>query len=173
MNNSDKPKFAKAMARCYMAFDKPVNEQQLHLFFELLSEYSADKVVKAFADHTKDPDRGRFFPKPADIIYQIIGTEKQNSDNLTDLAEIEWAKIHAASSRGQEPANISIEARSSLRSLGGAQKVGYTLEKEIPFLKRDFIALFKSITKASSEQLDPCIPCYAELMNRKTQVVVK
>lgn len=173
MIKSDKVEFARAFTACYMAFDKEPNEDQMRVYFDLLSDHKVDDVCLAFRKHIKDPDRGRFFPKVADLIYQITGTEKQQGESLEALAELQWAQIYRASANGVEPGNITVEARSALRSIGGCQKVGYSLEKDVPFLKRDFIALFKSITKASIDQLDESLPCYALLVSKKTQVAVK
>jgi len=173
MTKNDKQEFAKAMTACYMAFDKHQDSNQMAIFFDLLSDYDVVSVCKAFRKHLTDADRGRFFPKPADIIYQITGTEKQQSESLESLAELEWCKIYSSASRGVEPVNITIEARYALRALGGVNKVGYTLEKDIPFLKREFIALVKSITGAKSDQLDKSLPLYSELINKKTQVAVE
>jgi hypothetical protein len=173
MTKNDKQEFAKAMTACYMAFDKQLDANQMGLYFEMLSDYNVNQVTQAFKAHMKDPDRGRFFPKIADVIYQIIGTEKQRSELQETTAELEWAKIYAAASNGAEPRNISVEARSALRSLGGVNKVGYTLEKDIPFLKREFMALHKSIVGCTSDQLDSSLPLYSELVSKKNQVAIK
>ena len=173
MTKNDKLEFAKAFTACYMAFDKDPNTEQMHVYFDLLSDYSVDDVCSAFRAHIKDPDRGRFFPKVADLVYQITGTEKQQGESLEQQAELQWAAIMRAATNGSEPVNISVEARSALRAIGGCQKVGYTLEKEIPFLKREFIALFKSISKAPASQLDKSLPCYDDLITKKQQVTVK
>ena len=173
MNTKQKKEFADSYMATCLAYDKEFNVELAKLYFSDLSEYSIQQVSAAFSKHRKDPDRGRFFPKVADLVYQITGTEKQQGESLDQQAELQWAAIMRAATNGSEPVNISVEARSALRAIGGCQKVGYTLEKEIPFLKREFIALFKSISKAPASQLDESLPCYALLVSKKTQVTVK
>lgn len=173
MNQSDRTDFAKCFAATCLVYDVSPNTDKANAYFSLLSEFSLQQVLRAFSKHPLDPDRGRFFPKPADIVYQITGTEKQQSESLERQAELEWAQIYRASANGNEPKNISIEALAALRSIGGSSKVGYSLEKDIPFLKRDFIVLFKSISQASASQLDESLPCYPLLVSKKTQVAIK
>lgn len=173
MNQNDRTEFAKCFAATCLVYDVAPNSEKANAYFSLLSGFSLQQVLNAFAAHPLEPERGRFFPKPADIVYQIDGTEKQRHDTLEQQAELQWSAIVKASSNGVEPVNISLEARSALRSIGGSHKVGYTLEKDLPFLKKDFIALFKSITAASSDQIDDSIPLSLELKNKKTQVAVK
>lgn len=43
------------------------------LYFRALSEYPLDAVRGALDAHVKDPQRGRWFPKPADLIAQLQG----------------------------------------------------------------------------------------------------
>ena len=173
METNQKKQFADNYMLTCLAYEKEFKAEVANLYFHDLSDYSIEQVSIAFSKHRKDPDRGRFFPKVADLVYQITGTEKQQGESLEQQAELQWAAIMRAATNGSEPVNISVEARSALRAIGGCQKVGYTLEKEIPFLKREFIALFKSISKASISQLDESLPCYALLVSKKTQVTVK
>jgi len=169
----NKKQFADQFMLTCLSYEKDFNAALANLYFSDLADYSDDQVCSAMAKHRKDPDRGRFFPKVADIIYQITGTGKQQADNSDSLAELEWSKIYAAAANGNEPVNISVESRSALRSIGGASKVGYTLEKDIPFLKREFLSLRKSLANCSSDQIDELIPLHSELINKKTQVAVK
>lgn len=173
MNQNDRTDFAKCFAATCLVYDVSPSTEKANAYFSLLGKFSIEQVLTAFAKHPLDPDRGRFFPKPADIVYQMQGTEKQALELMENKAEVEWAAIVTAASGGYEPKNISVESRSALRSLGGINKVGYTLEKDLPFLKRDFVALVKSITTAKSDQLDESLPLYSELIIKKTQVAVK
>lgn len=169
----NKKRFADQFMLTCLAYEKDFNTALANLYFSDLSDYSDDQVCTAMERHRKDAERGRFFPKVADIIYQINGTAKTRADADESQAELEWSKIYAAACNGNEPANISVEARSALRSIGGAHKVGYTLEKDIPFLKREFMALRKSLVNCSSDQIDDSIPLHSELINKKTQVAIK
>lgn len=173
MSNLDKKEFAEAFSATCLAYEKAFSPELAKLYMLDLAEYSTESVKRAFSRHRKDPERGRFFPKVADIVYQIEGTQKQKSESVESSAELQWASIMRAAVNGSEPVNLELEARSALRSLGGISKVGYTLEKDIPFLKKDFIALYKSILSASSDQIADEIPLALEIRTKKTQVAIK
>lgn len=63
------------------------------LFFRSLQEYPFEYVAGAMAAHIKDPSRGQFVPKPADLIYQIEGA--LSSDSRPGVEEA-WAIALAA-----------------------------------------------------------------------------
>ena len=172
MTKNDKVEFAKAITACYMAFDKPADQDQMAVYFDLLSDQNITDVCRAFRAHIKDPDRGRFFPKVADIIYQITGTEKQQDDKLASQIELEWSKSIRAAANGQKPVNVSVYCLSALELIGGANKLGYTIEKEIPFLRKEFAEKYRALVKASPAQIDSSIPHHAELIKNKTQVAI-
>lgn len=69
-----------------------VSEEGLELFVKLLHDVSLQDFKRALYDHQRDPERGRFFPKPADIIYQIEGTG-------SDAALLAWNTFVAALER--------------------------------------------------------------------------
>lgn len=173
MDSIDKKQFADQFALTCLAYEKSFNKELASLYFSDLSEYGISEVVGAFTRHRKDPDRGRFFPKVADLIYQITSTEKQNDDRLAQEIELEWSKSLRAASNGRSPANASVYCKSALELIGGVSKVGYTLEKDIPFLRAEFAAKYKALVKASAGQIDASIPHHLELIKTKTQVAVK
>jgi len=44
---------------------------QVAMFFKVMASYSIEEVRNALEGHLRDPQRGRFFPMPADLIAQI------------------------------------------------------------------------------------------------------
>lgn len=58
------------------------------MFFRALSKYRIESVRAGFDAHVKDPARGRFAPKPADIVAQIDGLV---ADDGRPGAEEAWA----------------------------------------------------------------------------------
>lgn len=169
MTKNDKIKFAEAFVACCMAFDKQVNEDQLRVYFEMLAEYQADDVSKAFRSHIKDSDRGRFFPKVADIIYQI---EKLNAKpDLRSIAELEWAKVVKASSQGRKPATPDQFTLAALQMIGGAHAVGYAEIKELAGLKNAFISGYSALHNAQAKDLPQHLENIEQLKQIKTGLV--
>lgn len=50
------------------------NATSAAMWFRALKQYPLDAVRAGFDAHVKDPQRGRYVPKPADVIAQIEGT---------------------------------------------------------------------------------------------------
>lgn len=51
--------------------------EQVSLFFRLMAAYPIETIRAALNDHLRDPQRGRFFPTPADLIAQIKTPDDQ------------------------------------------------------------------------------------------------
>ena len=71
MIDADKKQFLQLMMDSGSIYAKEVSPSLAGTYFGLLVDHSIENVTKAFASHAKDPDNGRFFPKPADIIREI------------------------------------------------------------------------------------------------------
>jgi hypothetical protein len=56
------------------------------LWFRALSAYELAQVRAAFDAHMHDPDRGRFFPTPADIIGKAVGRGRPKPDEAWAIA---------------------------------------------------------------------------------------
>lgn len=88
MQPDDFDSFARVLDAAYSLHSKSLTSDARALFFSALSEYSLADVRKAFSAHIKDPQRGQFPPKPADIISHLIGDAL--NDGRPD-AEEAWA----------------------------------------------------------------------------------
>jgi hypothetical protein len=67
----------------------PLSGTAKALFFRSLSQFTVEQVRAALDAHVKDPQRGRFFPRPADVIAQIEGLA---SNDGRPGAEEAWAQ---------------------------------------------------------------------------------
>ena len=66
--------FAKAMARIFSIYGDEVTENMLSVWQRALAEYDLRDITRAMQLHVKDPQRGRFKPVPADIIFHLTDT---------------------------------------------------------------------------------------------------
>lgn len=96
MTDNDKKDFAEAFMLVCMTYDKDPSKELIGLYFNILKEYPVEQVKTAFELHLKCPDRGTFFPKPADIIAKITGTQKQKTINIESKAIAAWDEAYAA-----------------------------------------------------------------------------
>lgn len=80
--------FARVLDAAYSLHSKSLSADARSLFFAALAEFSLADVRKAFSAHIKDPQRGQYPPKPADLIAQLRGNPE--ADGRPDANEA-WA----------------------------------------------------------------------------------
>ena len=96
MREDDFPKFAQALDDVAALLSKGVTQSPTAkaMFFRALATHSIEAVLAGFDGHTKDSQRGRFMPMPADILAQIEGMA---ADDGRPGAEEAWALSMRAS----------------------------------------------------------------------------
>lgn len=72
MQPNDFDNFARVLDAAYSLHSKALTADARSLFFAALAEHSLADVRKALSAHIKDPKRGQFPPKPADIVAQLV-----------------------------------------------------------------------------------------------------
>lgn len=88
MIESDKQDFAALMNAASERYAKPkLSGDGLNLDFHCLHEFTYSQVQTAMYKHLRDPDRGRWMPKVADLIYQMEG-DKISPDEVLAAARL-------------------------------------------------------------------------------------
>lgn len=169
MNKQDKQAFADGYALTCLAYEKKFNPEQAQLYFGDLSEYDVGQVISAMTAHRKDPERGRFFPSIADLIFQINKANKPA--DLKTLAELEWSKVIAAASRGVALKSSDEISIGSLQMIGGVHLVGYAEQQELARLKKSFIDNYVALTDCKADQVPEHLTNAPKLKQIKMQVI--
>ena len=73
MSKPDKQRFAELLDDLGLIYDREVSVSLKRLYWEDLGAYPMDAIETACQSHRRDPDRGRFFPKPADLLARMGG----------------------------------------------------------------------------------------------------
>jgi hypothetical protein len=68
---SVKQAVARELLACGSIYNRAATKELVEIYADCLAAYSPEQVTKAFRSHIADPDRGQFFPKPADLIAQL------------------------------------------------------------------------------------------------------
>lgn len=75
MRYEDKVQFTQLLAATMAIYDKQITAGFVDVFFSALGQYSLNVVREALNRHVQDPDGGRFPPKPADLIRQVVSAK--------------------------------------------------------------------------------------------------
>ena len=90
MKKTDLATFSAMITRtCETIGRKPISREGIQLYFTLLAEYPIEDIKRGLAAHLRDPSRGRYMPKPADIIAALMGDPEARASEA-------WAKVHEA-----------------------------------------------------------------------------
>lgn len=72
MRIEDKPAFTQLIAATMAIYERQMTTSVVDVFFSALSQYDLVTVREALNRHMQDPESGRFAPKPADVIRQVV-----------------------------------------------------------------------------------------------------
>lgn len=73
MKARDKEAFLQTLTAISELYGKSLSSAGLQIWWSALENYSLAQVQQALSAHARDPDRGQFMPKPADVVRQIDG----------------------------------------------------------------------------------------------------
>ena len=71
MSTADKQRFSDLLDDLGVIYDREVSVTLKRLYWEDLGQYPLDAIAAACQAHRRDPERGRFFPKPADLLARL------------------------------------------------------------------------------------------------------
>lgn len=89
MQISDRKPFSDLLSEVLAYYGKPMSEFLLSTFWHGLRAHEFEDVSRAFSLHAKDPDRGQFAPKLADIARMLEGSTSTQGMRA-------WAKVDRA-----------------------------------------------------------------------------
>lgn len=139
MTNEDRRRLVATVTAVYAYYDRQVNELHLQFWVEDMAPYPVEAVERALVAHRKDPERGQFLPKTADIIRQLQG-------DSTQRAALAWGEaLECARNGGTGYLRLPPATRAALDSLGGMLALRRADDTQLPFLQRQFIAGHKAV----------------------------
>ena len=92
MQQQDKPKFLTLITEVMAFYKQDVSKFALAVWWDSCKGFDYEQVSKAMTAHAMDPERGQFWPKPADIMRVLQGTS-------TDRARLAMSKALDAMGR--------------------------------------------------------------------------
>ena len=86
MTGAEKEKFTAAVAGLACFYGVELNKMSLAIYWDTLRGYEIEALQEAMRCHVKDPDHGRFMPKPADIIRHLPADRVMGTDAAWEVA---------------------------------------------------------------------------------------
>lgn len=164
---SNNKAIADAFAACCITYDQTFSVEKAKVYASMLDGYSADEISQAFRAHMTDSERGRFFPKPADIIHQINQAKTKSGGSISLL----WAQVVKSASKGLQPKTDDQVMLAALQLIGGVKVVGYAEPSELVRLQREFEKSYQAIEKATAQDLPSHLSNIEALKAAKTGLI--
>lgn len=145
MNSTDKSGFAAHILAIAEIYGKALSTPAIGIYWTALQGYPLAEVQRAIEHHVHDPDAGRYFPKPADLIRHL---QRRSEDDghpdpdeawglllrLANVTGLRWeqvdlaravAWIHPDQAKGKRaiPVPLNDEAQAVVRSQIGQHPI--------------------------------------------------
>ena len=172
MQEHDKVKFSVMMNAAGEVYSKEITKPLLRLYFDALSQMTIQQAESAMMAHMRDPSAGQYFPKPADIIRQITGTEKQQAIAVEDRASMAWACIEREIRRIGSYGALELDDKQALaavKAIGGWKSICASTTEELTWKRKEFIGSYATYERTPIEMLPSKLPGLIELSEHKTQ----
>ncbi len=140
MNKTDHKRLIETVVGMYDLYGKEASEFALTTWVHALENCDIDPVCAAFMAHVRDPEAGRFLPRPADIIGRMQARTE-------DMGQVLWHSVltHARAGNGACP--LPEAGRRALEAIGGMSVVRRANESENGFLQKRFCDSFQAFTR--------------------------
>ena len=139
-----------------------LSSMQIEIWFETLREYDLSAVKKAFTNHLRDPDNGKWMPQPSDIIRQIDG-------GVGDQAELAWDKAFKAVSLVGAYSDVVFDdaiIHAVVDGMGGWVKFCAGEYKDFDFKRHEFIAKYRTIRNCGMSEYVGVLQGISNAQNR-------
>ena len=134
MKKNDRKDFAVLLAGTAEMYDKKLSDPLTEMYWECLKKFDLCDVERAFNQHVLDPDRGQFFPKPADVVRVIEGSSETRALQA-------WTKVLKTISfvgRYQRVAFDDAIIHSVIDDMGGWVNLCSTEDRQKPYKVLEF-----------------------------------
>lgn len=138
----DRVKFVSLMTGFCELYNKVPSQFLYDIYYEVLKDYSYEQVNKAFMDCIR-VYKYNLLPKPAEILEFLEGTRD-------DKALMAWLQVMEAVQKGGYYASIEFAdpiIAHCVQELGGWQWLCCIERKELPFIEKRFMDLYRLFMK--------------------------
>ena len=149
MNSQDQDKFKSLITVISETYNDTFTASKTKLWWNIFKPYSVNDFEKALYSHISCTDNGFYSPKPAHIIRQIEGGQKENSDVLLLQGSSAWAHIEQSIRNG---ARIDPELIEAVDLIGGMQGLKELDSKDMRWARKDFMQVFAALGRHEAKK---------------------
>lgn len=106
--------FGQVLRDTMSVYDRSVSEDALRVWWAALENYSLEQIRGGLTRHLRDPERGRFPPKPADVVAGVQGAYLEQ----WEAPEVAWKTAVTAADQTETIVWPSEEAREAWHAAG-------------------------------------------------------
>ncbi len=151
MSPSDQPKFSALLSDVMAYYGKDASTFMVSLWWDACKGLDFAQVQAALNQHARDPERGQFAPKVADIVRILEGT-------ATERATIAWGKTLDAMERVGSYTDVVFDdavIHAVVQDLGGWVKICRSSMAELSYLQHRFTESYRAYAnRARSGAMD-------------------
>lgn len=153
MNQSDKLKFSDILFLTSELYGRTISINLIQLYFDVLKKYPIETVNDSFERHLSDPEHGQFFPRPADIVRNIVGIERSaNNRAIHAWLEIE-STMRTVGAYGSFESKDK-QAQIALQSFGSWSQFCSLSRDKLDFKRKEFIEIYLALEKKPISESD-------------------
>lgn len=146
MDNVDKTRFVQAFMAMAEIYNRELTSSLMTMYFEDLMDFSIDAVLEALRGHRRDPERGQFFPKPADLIDKLEGSSKEQALEA-------WPEVLRLASNSRCAVAADPISQQVVLDMGGWRRFGMVDAKELSWMQREFLERYSSTLRRGGPEL--------------------
>lgn len=137
--------FYEQIALLVGVYQKEMPKEIDKLYYELFkNEFSNESFSKAIQLHLKNPDSGRFYPKPCDLFKYL--------SNCNRTKALEAWELIIGDSYDREKAKKDPFINKAMRMIGGWDNFARAKVDDLPFRSRDFCEAYVLICEKNERE---------------------
>jgi hypothetical protein len=145
---TDRERLLQTLAATFAYYERELTEFICTVWLEDLEGQPIDAVCEAFVRHRRDPERGQWMPKTADILRQLRG-------DADEAAAVAWRRVLAAAKRGGGA--FDGPEQQALEAIGGMRRLRLAQESETGHLRREFASAFAAFRAREDRGTSPLL----------------
>jgi hypothetical protein len=147
MDEAQYPDFCRLVGDVHKYYRADLSAFILGSWWSSFRSLALEDVTEAFERHVRDPERGRFCPKVADLVAILGGTPSER-------AVIAWGKVLDAMTRVGAYSDVVFDQpqiHAAVADMGGWPKLCRTELSELSFFQHRFMELFRAYSQRGTQ----------------------